>query len=73
MRASIAGSNSSILFRLENGVTPTSLSVDWITGNIYYTDSRGEIGVVSEDGYHQAVISKNLGAISDLVVNPLAG
>lgn len=73
LQASSLGGNSSVLLQLDSGVWSTGLSVDWITGNVYYADSSGRIGVVSADGSYHAVLIDNLDGISDLVVNSLAG
>lgn len=74
LKASASGGPSSVLFQLEDGSYPTSLAVDWITGNIYYTTSRGQIAIVRGDGSYNAIlIDQPSGNFSSLAVSPLTG
>ena len=74
LKAPASGGHSSVLLQLEDGSYPTSLAVDWITGNIYYTTSRGQIAVVKGDGSYSAVLfDEPSGNLSSLAVNPLTG
>ena len=74
LKASVSGGSSSVLLRLDDGSYPTSLAVDWITGNVYYTTSRGQIAVAKGDGAYSAVLfHEPSGNLSSLAVNPLTG
>ena len=73
-KAPASGGNSSVLLHLEDGPYPTGLAVDWITGNIYYSTSRGQIATVKRDGsYYTTLVDEPSGNLSSLAVNPLTG
>ena len=73
-KAPASGGNSSVLLQLEDGPYPTGLAVDWITGNIYYSTSRGQIATVKRDGsYYTTLVDELSGNLSNLAVNPLTG
>lgn len=54
---------------------PEDLAVDWITGNIYFTDSELQhIGVCTNDGMHCAIlINKDIQKPRGLVLHPEEG
>ena len=60
---------------LKGVAMPSVVAVDWITGNLYVVDTRGnQIVVVNSAGTHQrAIITDYLTKPNDIVVDPVAG
>lgn len=55
--------------------TPEDLAIDWITGNIYFTDTEIQhIGVCTNDGmYCTVLVKKAVDKPRSIVLNPLDG
>lgn len=74
VRANEHGSDRELLVSSGLG-SPEDLAVDWITGNIYFTDADMQhIGVCTNDGMKCAIIvNKDIHKPRGIVLNPAAG
>ena len=55
-------------------MTPAGLSVDWLVGNLFYTDAdAGTINVMNTEGRYPTTLMEGLSNPGSLAVNPLQG
>lgn len=73
-RAEDDGKNKELIVTSGLG-SPEDLAVDWVTGNIYFTDSEmSHIGVCTNDGMHCSVlINEDIRKPRGIVLNPADG
>ena len=53
---------------------PASVAVDWVTGNVYFTNRQGKsVDVLSADAaHHKTVVLDYLSVPTDIAVDPTA-
>jgi sugar lactone lactonase YvrE len=57
-----------------NAITVKGMVIDWMAGNIYWTDeSESTITIASMDGRYQQILMKNIGKPRGITVNPFEG
>lgn len=74
VRAIEDGSEKEVLLTSGLGA-PEDLAIDWLTGNIYFTDGKMQhIGVCNNDGTHCAVlVNKDVQKPRGIVLDPSRG
>lgn len=74
LRSDPDGHNKRVI--ITSGISkPEDISIDWLTGNIYFTDTReNHIAVCTEDGYHCTIVfNDNMDKPRGIALYPLNG